>query len=64
MKRYSIELKPFEGQRGGGCHWAVIGVYGFLSGGCRLSVFEAACAAFTAARRVSRAKSISVRVQA
>ena len=59
--RYSIEIQPFPGPRGGGCHWAVVGPSGFFwAGGCRCSVFEAAVAGFQAARGMSRAKTFSV----
>jgi hypothetical protein len=63
--RYSIEVEPFDGPRGGGCHYAVVGASGFFwAGGCRGSVFEAVAAGFNAARLLSRAKNFAVRVVA
>lgn len=58
MNRYTIELRPFSG----GCHYCLVkgGNWQFI--GARLSVFEAACAAFGVARRCSRSRPFSVRV--
>lgn len=57
MNRYSIQIQPFVN----GCHFAVVGSSGFnWAGGCRSSVFEAVASAFSAARKLSRAKRFSV----
>ena len=55
-----IEVQPFEHQRGGGCHYAVVGPRGFEAGGCRSHIFEAVAAAFAAARLHHKCKSFAV----
>ncbi len=61
-KRYTIEIEPFKADSSF-CHFAVHapGMV-FASGGARSHMFEAVAAAFTAARRMSRASSYPVRV--
>lgn len=61
-KRTYIELKPFDGPRGGGCHWAVITRNGFMYCGCMSNVFDAACRAFHSVRLISRAQTFPVLV--
>lgn len=59
MRTY-IEITPFDGVHGGGCHWWVVMPTGIGAGGCRGSVFEAVAAGFNAARECSKAKTFRV----